>query len=31
MGNERWTKILRFVLCVIVTVLLMILAAPKAC
>ena len=31
MGNERWMKILRFALCVLFTVLVMVLTTPKAC
>jgi len=31
MGKERWMKILRFVVCVIITLLVMLLTAPKAC
>ena len=31
MGDKRWMKVLRFVLCVMFTVLVMVLTAPKAC
>ena len=31
MGNGRWMKILRFVVCAGITILVMLLTAPKAC
>lgn len=31
MGNGRWVKTLRFVVCVLITILVMVLTAPKAC
>ena len=31
MGDKRWMKVLRFVLCVMFTVLVTVLTAPKAC
>ena len=31
MGDGRWTKVLRFVVCVVITILVMLLTAPKAC
>ncbi len=31
MGNERWIKFLRFVLCVVITILVMLTLAPQAC
>ena len=31
MGNGRWVKALRFVVCFIIALLLMILTAQKAC
>lgn len=31
MGNERWSKFLRFVLYVVVAILVMLITAPKAC
>ena len=30
MGNERWTKVLRFAVCFIVIVLIMVYICPKA-
>ena len=31
MGNGRGAKVLRFVVCVVITILVMLLTAPKAC
>jgi len=31
MGNGRWMKILRFVLCVVIAITVMLIMAPKAC
>ena len=31
MGDGRWTKVLRFVVCFILTLLVMIYITPKAC
>ncbi len=31
MGNERWNKILRFALCVVIAIMVMLVMAPKAC
>ena len=31
MGNGRWTNVLRFVVCVVVTLMVMLLTAPTAC
>ena len=30
MGNERWTKVLRFVVCFVIIVLMVLYIAPKA-
>ena len=30
MGNERWTKVLRFVVCFVIVVLMVLYIAPKA-
>ncbi len=31
MGNEHWSKFLRFVLCVVIAIMVMLIIAPKAC
>ncbi len=31
MGNELWNKFLRFVLCVVIAIMVMLIIAPKAC
>ena len=31
MGNGRWTKVLRFVVCFIIIFLMMVYISPKAC
>jgi len=31
MGNGRWMKILRFALCVVIAIMVMLIIAPKAC
>ena len=31
MGNRRWAQVLRFVICFIIALTLMILITPKAC
>jgi hypothetical protein len=31
MGHGRWAKVLRFLVCLLITMLVMIYTAPKAC
>lgn len=31
MGNGRWAKALRFLVCAVITILVMLLTTPKAC